>query len=761
MRRIVTASVLLFLFVVAPAWAHNHQPTYTYHSTFRHPDPDWDNSDWMADLPDSLLISELTIPGTHESMSRCGGSSIECNKTHLDEQFRGGIRALDIRLYRIWNHFDVRHSHQQHGDDCNSITDHYEFDDALEYAVRFLHDHEDETILMRVQDAGQEFDPQDPFSAIFKKYVESYGIEIDGEAVPFSDYVWRFDSPDNRDGSCEGHPYAACSSDSECDGLCLTNVPTLEQVRGKIVFLKSEGKCQDRNPCFGGLEHYGMRYPSRLFDIQDNFDLYLWELDEKFRHGNPRVGIVGQIENAIMGDPETIYVNFLSGSGGVLPCTVASGHGTCGTGGSRLPTGEVVLDRTCRPNVSDTGCCRRYGAHDEYSPLGICEEAGTTCVINQDCPGEEEDCMVPLGRLHQMESKHACFIGCTCSYDGMNYRTWEVLGKESRYHGKPTRVGMIMMDFPGYALIQEIIDLNFPDNSPPVADAGGPYALECSAAYASGMLNGTGSSDPDPDDMLTYEWSASTCPDASFDDSTSPQPILSLDLTSNPTAACLEECEVSLSVVDQGGLNDSSRAIVQVVDELPPALTCPAEVSVECDESTDPSRTGSPLAVDLCQPSATVAFADASSPGRCPAESELLRTWTTADACGNSQSCDQPIHIVDTTGPSIQCNAPEAIIPPQALTSFTASAVDNCSNLSVAITDYSSVAYTKKGKRVDRMGPRAISSDGATITIHRSGGVGAHIRWTVTATDDCGNVTERECEVEVARPQRHRKATDR
>jgi hypothetical protein len=116
--------------------------------------------------------------------------------------------------------------------------------------------------------------------------------------------------------------------------------------------------------------------------------------------------------------------------------------------------------------------------------------------------------------------------------------------------------------------------------------------------------------------------------------------------------------------------------------------------------------------------------------------------------------------VVDTTGPSIRCNAPETIIPPQAPISFTASAVDNCSDLSVSITDYSSVAYTKKGKLVERSGPRAISSDGATITIHRSGGVGAHIQWTATATDSCGNVAEQVCEVEVARPQRHRQSAD-
>jgi hypothetical protein len=314
------------------------------------------------------------------------------------------------------------------------------------------------------------------------------------------------------------------------------------------------------------------------------------------------------------------------------------------------------------------------------------------------------------------------------------------------------RVGIIMMDFPGYELIEAIIDLNFVGNSSPVAQAGGPYALECDAAVASGALDGTNSTDPDADDILTYAWSASTCPDASFDDSSSPTPILSLDLTSDPARACSLECEALLTVFDEGGLNDSSKAVIQWIDDLAPELTCPAEVSVECDDFTDPSRTGSALAVDLCQPTTTVTFADASKAGRCPAEKELLRTWTAVDACGNSQSCDQPIHVVDTTGPTIQCNAPETIIPPEAPISFTASALDNCSDLSVSITGYSCVGYTKKGKEVDRLEPGAISTSGATITIHDSGGVGAHIRWTVMAMDSCGNVAERECKVEVLRP---------
>ena len=96
-------------------------------------DPGIHRPDWMSELPDSLRLSELSIPGTHDAMARCGGGPVRCQNMRLDLQFLVGIRALDIRCRRYHHHFDITHSCFLQSDNCWDILDHYEFDDALRY----------------------------------------------------------------------------------------------------------------------------------------------------------------------------------------------------------------------------------------------------------------------------------------------------------------------------------------------------------------------------------------------------------------------------------------------------------------------------------------------------------------------------------------------------------------------------------------------------------------------------------------------------
>ncbi|MDH4203697.1 MAG: M12 family metallo-peptidase [Phycisphaerae bacterium] len=101
-------------------------------------------------------------------------------------------------------------------------------------------------------------------------------------------------------------------------------------------------------------------------------------------------------------------------------------------------------------------------------------------------------------------------------------------------------------------------------NLPPACDINGPYFAECSGATTAAILDGTGSSDPD-DDLLTYAWS-SDCPDAFFDDSTSPMPTLMVN-TSN---GCSLICNVILTVTDEVGLSDTCETTFTVQDTIPP-----------------------------------------------------------------------------------------------------------------------------------------------------------------------------------------------
>jgi hypothetical protein len=99
---------------------------------------------------------------------------------------------------------------------------------------------------------------------------------------------------------------------------------------------------------------------------------------------------------------------------------------------------------------------------------------------------------------------------------------------------------------------------------PPVCDANGPYLEECQGLVTSVGLDGTGSSDPDPGDTLTYSWSTD-CPGGSISDPGGAAPQLDLAFDTCPTL-----CEVSLTVTDSSGLSDSCSATVTVLDETEP-----------------------------------------------------------------------------------------------------------------------------------------------------------------------------------------------
>jgi hypothetical protein len=282
-------------------------------------------------------------------------------------------------------------------------------------------------------------------------------------------------------------------------------------------------------------------------------------------------------------------------------------------------------------------------------------------------------------------------------------------------------------------------------NLPPTSDANGPYEENCMGSTTTVALNGAGSSDPEGEE-LSYDWDTD-CPGGSFDDDTSVTPTLSVDSSDG----CLT-CMVTLTVTDDAGLTDSDETTVAVVDTDEPDITCPQDITIECDESTLPSNTGSATADDDCDSSPAIGYSDVVTPGDCPNEETITRTWTATDSCGNSEACVQTIEVVDTTPPVIVCNAPAETTPSDAPVSFTATVTDNCDEEpSIEITEYDCFKLTKKGKRIDKTESCIVSIEGDTINIIDSGGVGDTISWTAVSTDDCANTAEIECTIDVVR----------
>ena len=148
-------------------------------------------SSWMTSLPDNSSLNALSIPGTHDSGARFEpvSGTAKCQNLTIAQQLEAGIRFLDIRCRHIDNAFAIHHG---------SIYQNMNFDDVLVACRNFLNSHPGECIVMSVK---EEYDPSNntrTFEQTFDTYVQNYAA------------IWSTGS----------------------------TVPTLGQVRGKIVLLR-------------------------------------------------------------------------------------------------------------------------------------------------------------------------------------------------------------------------------------------------------------------------------------------------------------------------------------------------------------------------------------------------------------------------------------------------------------------------------------------------------------------------------------------
>jgi microcystin-dependent protein len=188
------------------------------------------------------------------------------------------------------------------------------------------------------------------------------------------------------------------------------------------------------------------------------------------------------------------------------------------------------------------------------------------------------------------------------------------------------------------------------DETPPIITCPPDVTFECDDVGDSGQATATDNCDPDVDVSFVDVVIPGVCPEE-------------------------ETIQRTWTATDNCGNTASCLQIITIVDTTPPIITCPPDVTFECDNIGDP---GVPVSVDNCDPDVEISFEDNVLPGRCPEEETIERTWTAVDNCGNTASCVQIISIVDTTAPVITC-PPDVTFECDAVGDFgTASATDNC-----------------------------------------------------------------------------------
>jgi hypothetical protein len=132
-----------------------------------------------------------------------------------------------------------------------------------------------------------------------------------------------------------------------------------------------------------------------------------------------------------------------------------------------------------------------------------------------------------------------------------------------------------------------------------------------------------------------------------------------------------------------GNVTNASQ-VFNVVDTTPPVISAlPAPSTIQCSGS--PAWT-TPTATDNCS-TPTLTFTDVTTPGSCPNNYSITRTWTATDACGNVANASQTFNVVDTTPPVISALPGPSTIECSVTPSWTTpTATDNCSTPTLTFT---------------------------------------------------------------------------
>ena len=106
---------------------------------------------------------------------------------------------------------------------------------------------------------------------------------------------------------------------------------------------------------------------------------------------------------------------------------------------------------------------------------------------------------------------------------------------------------------------------------------------------------------------------------------------------------------------------ESDTCVFTITIEPAPAIMimCPANATAECSDDLTPAGQGMATATGGCG-TVVITFADVNTPGSCPNNFTITRTFTATDDCG-STTCEQTIMVDDTTPPMITCPGGAAI----------------------------------------------------------------------------------------------------
>lgn len=121
---------------------------------------------------------------------------------------------------------------------------------------------------------------------------------------------------------------------------------------------------------------------------------------------------------------------------------------------------------------------------------------------------------------------------------------------------------------------------------------------------------------------------------------------------------------------DDCGNTSIDTQLIKVVDTTAPLILTIPDITVDCQFANIPDSTGIPDVEENCDTSYRLSYSDVLQVGSCPQQYTIRRTWSTIDACGNTDSALQLIVVRDTAppfvvtnplSPTLTCSGPEQV----------------------------------------------------------------------------------------------------
>lgn len=103
-----------------------------------------EGKNWMSKVDDDKLITELSIPGTHDSGATHSIFDVagKCQDVSIERQLNMGVRFLDLRLQLVDNEFKIVHSF---------VDQDLKFIDVLEDINEFIENNDSEFIIISIK----------------------------------------------------------------------------------------------------------------------------------------------------------------------------------------------------------------------------------------------------------------------------------------------------------------------------------------------------------------------------------------------------------------------------------------------------------------------------------------------------------------------------------------------------------------------------------------------------------------------------------